>query len=303
LAAFWYHPPVLLGLSLALGTSIAWAFGNVFVQRSSRAVGGARSLLWATIMGGLVSSALIPLFDRRTAAIDGAAIAWVIAAGLSGLAGYGGMFMAFSRGQFTLTIPFISSWSLVAGVIGLVAFGERPRPLQLVGAAVVFAGVLLVATGGAGEPPPAGQGRSPPAPGWTRAFAVLAGLGFGVMFPALSRAAPAFGTFGAAVLVYAIALAVGVPLALLAGADLRLPPRASWPVLLATGVAETAGFVLLTAAGRLAPLSLVAPVASLAAAFTLGYAFFFLHERPGRRALAGACLASAGVVVLSAAGG
>ena len=70
-------------------------------------------------------------------------------------------------------------------------------------------------------------------------------------------------------------------------------------MLLGAGFFETAGFVLLTAAGLVAPLSVVAPVASLAAAFTVVYAFIFLGERPGRLALLGAALASVGVVVLA----
>jgi drug/metabolite transporter (DMT)-like permease len=288
---------VLLGLVLALLTSVAWAFGNVFVQRSSRAVGEARSLLWLFVLGGLLSAAAVPLFDRATAPVDAAAIIWLVAAGVSSLAAYGGMFFAFSRGDLTLTVPFVSCWSMVAGIIGLVVFGERPRPLQLVGAVVVFTGVLLVALGSGHAPAPNARIPSP----WARAAAVLAGVGFGVMFPAMSQAAPAFGTFGAATLVYAICLLLGLPVALLAKLDLRRPPRSAWPVLLGTGLFETVGFILLTAAGLVAPLSVVAPVASLAAAFTVIYAFVFLHERPGRRALLGAVLASVGVVVLSAA--
>jgi drug/metabolite transporter (DMT)-like permease len=288
---------VLLGLVLALLTSIAWAFGNVFVQRSSRAVGEARSLLWSFLFGGVMSAACVPLFDRPSAPVDGSAIAWLIGAGVSSLTAYGGMFFAFSRGDLTLTVPFVSSWSLVAGLIGLVVFGERPLPLQLVGAGVVFAGVMLVALGTGAAPAP--NARVPSR--WARAAAALAGVAFGVMFPAMSQAAPAFGTFGAAALVYAISLLLGLPIALLAKLDLRLPPRSAWPVVLGTGLTETAGFILLTAAGVVAPLSVVAPVASLAAAFTVIYAFVFLRERPGRRALVGAFLASAGVVVLSAA--
>jgi drug/metabolite transporter (DMT)-like permease len=284
-------------LLLALATSVAWAFGNVFVQRSSRAVGEARSLLWSFVLGGLLSAAAVPLFDRATAAVDAAAIGWLILAGVSSLAGYGGMFFAFSRGDLTLTVPFVSCWSMVAGLIGLVVFDERPSPLQLVGAVVVFAGVLLVALSAGHAPAPNARIPSP----WARAAAVLSGVGFGVMFPAMSQAAPAFGTFGAATLVYAICLLLGLPVALLAKLDLRRPPRSAWPVLLGTGLFETAGFISLTAAGLVAPLSVVAPVASLAAAFTVIYAFVFLHERPGRRALLGAVLASVGVVVLSAA--
>jgi drug/metabolite transporter (DMT)-like permease len=57
--------------------------------------------------------------------------------------------------------------------------------------------------------------------------------------------------------------------------------------------------VLLTLAGRLAPVALVAPVASLASTLSVIYALVFLGERPGTRALAGALLASVGVVLLA----
>ena len=175
--------------------------------------------------------------------------------------------------------------------------GERPGPLQLVGAAVVFAGVLLVALGSGHAPGP--NARVPSR--WARAAAVLAGVGFGVMFPAMSQAAPAFGTFGAATLVYAICLLLAVPVALLARLDLSRPPRSAWPVLFGTGLFETAG---LHPADRGRPggaARVVAPVASLAAAFTVLYALPVPARTPRPPGPAGAVLASVGVVVLSAA--
>ena len=50
---------------------------------------------------------------------------------------------------------------------------------------------------------------------------------------------------------------------------------------------------------RHAPMAVVSPVVSLAAALTVLYAWLVLRERPGRLALAGAALASAGVVLLA----
>jgi drug/metabolite transporter (DMT)-like permease len=303
-----YDGGVVLGLVLALGTSVAWAFGNVFIQRSSRVVGEARSLFWSLVLGALVAAAAIPLLDHPTRAVDAAAVAWLITAGLASLVAYGGMFYAFSRSELTLTVPVVSCWSLVAGLVSFVGFGERPGAAKLAGAAVVFAGVMAVSVGAtradqrrqrsAGESSPVGSG-GPAVRRRAVAAALVAGCCFGLMFPALGQAARSFGTFGAAALVYLVALAAGLPLARAARLDLSWPPRRTWPVLLGTGFFETAGFVLLTTAALLAPLSVVAPVASLASTFTVIYALLFLGERPGGLALAGALLASVGVVMLA----
>ena len=50
---------------------------------------------------------------------------------------------------------------------------------------------------------------------------------------------------------------------------------------------------------RRAPVAIVSPFASLAAAFTVLYAWAILRERPRARVLIGAALVSAGVVVLA----
>jgi drug/metabolite transporter (DMT)-like permease len=295
---------VLAGILLALATSVCWAFANVFVQRSSREVGAVAAMVWALLLGAALSGAASPLFDRPTAGITAAHVGWLALAGGAGLCAYAGMFYAFARAPLTLTIPFIACWSLIAGAIGLLVFGERPRPAQLGGAGVVFAGVLLVSLGAArsSAQPPAGHGPSaspPPAPARGALLAaLLAGVCFGIMNPSMTRAAAAFGAFGTAALAYLLGLAVAIPWALGRGVPLRLPRRL-WPLVAATGLFETAGFVLLTRAGLLAPVALVAPVASLAGALTLAYALLFLGERPSRLSLSGAVLATLGVVVLA----
>jgi drug/metabolite transporter (DMT)-like permease len=283
---------------LALATSVCWAFANVFVQRSSRQVGPVAALLGALTVGAVLSGVAGLLFDHPTEAVTAVRVGWLLLAGVTGLCAYAGMFYAFGREQLTLTIPFIACWSLIAAGIGLAVFGERPRPGQLAGAGVVFAGVMLVSLGASrGGAAPASPQR--PAGGRSALLAaLLAGLCFGIMNPSMTRAAPAFGAFGTAALSYLVGLALGVPWALRRGVALRVPRR-SWPVIAATGLFETAGFVLLTSAGLLAPVALVAPVASLAGALTLAYALLFLGERPSGLSLSGAVLATLGVVVLA----
>jgi drug/metabolite transporter (DMT)-like permease len=297
-----YSHGVLIGILLALGTSVAWAFGNVFVQRSSRDIGGVRAMTWALVLGALVAGLAAALLDSRSAPLNGAVLAWLLLAGVAGLVAYSALFYSLTYATLSLTVPFTACWSLVAALFGLVVFGERPGGWQLAGALVVFMGVLLVslttgrqgASASGGEVPPVPPG-GPPA--WLAALA--AGVGFGVMMPAMNQASPAVGAFGTTASAYVLILALGLPIARTLGLELRWPSWPQWPAVVGAGLCETAGFVMLTVAGRLAPVALVAPVASLASALTVLYAFVFLRERPGVVALAGALLASIGVVLLA----
>jgi drug/metabolite transporter (DMT)-like permease len=119
------------------------------------------------------------------------------------------------------------------------------------------------------------------------------------MVPSLTHVVPATGEFGATAIVYALGLLFGIPLARALGIPLRPPPRAAWPLVLATGCFETFGFVTIAFARRYAPMAVVTPVSSLAAALTVLYAWVVLRERPPRLAAAGAVLACVGVVILA----
>jgi drug/metabolite transporter (DMT)-like permease len=92
---------------------------------------------------------------------------------------------------------------------------------------------------------------------------------------------------------------LALPLALAFRVRLPLPPAAAWPAIVLSGFFETAGSACITLGARHAPLAIVSPLASLASAFTVVYAWAVLHERPARGVLVGAALVSAGVVVLA----
>ncbi len=306
---------MIVGLLLALATSVAWAFGNVFIQRSGQALGGPRALIWALLLGAAMSGIAALPFDQRPAAFTGPITFWLAAAAVSGLVAYAGLFYAFAHAKLSIAVPFVSCWSLVAGGLSLTVFDEAIRPGQLLGAGIVLAGVVLVSiAAGRGE---SGADDGPRATAiaadgthndrsgtvvsrWKPPVAaLLSGIGFGVMIPAMAQVQPAAGSFGTAGAVYLLGLLLAVPLAWRAGVPLAPPDRAAWPAVIGAGVFETVGFVCVNAAGRYAPTAVVAPVASLAAALTVVYAAVFLRERPGKLAFSGALLASIGVVVLA----
>jgi S-adenosylmethionine uptake transporter len=294
---------VVAGVLLALLTSVSWALGNVFIQKSGKAVGAPRAMLWALSAGAALAGVASLVHDVRPAPFDGPMLAWTVAAVIGSLFAYVCLFYAFERAPLSLAVSLVSGWSLISGAISLTLLGERPRPAALGGAAVVFAGVVLVSIGGSRRAAAAdGVPATATAPPAALLSALGAALGFGVMVPAVNRIVPAAGEFGATALVYALGVLLALPFAVRAGVTLRPPPRAIWALVLLTGCFETFGFVLLAFAHRYAENTVVTPVSSLAAALTVLYAWVVLRERPHPLATAGAVLASFGIVLLSTAG-
>jgi drug/metabolite transporter (DMT)-like permease len=289
---------MLFGIAMGLAASASWAAANVFIQRSSRAAGPFRALVWAQIVGGLALAPVALVLDHRSGAIDGGVIGWAIAAGLSAAMAYACLFVSTEHARLSVVVPIMSSWSVVAAVLSIGILGETVRSTHLGGAALVVAGVLTVSrysrAGGADFSP---QGNR------TERSAVLtamgAALGFGVLIPAIDRLAPVVGRLGAIPLVFLLDLVLGVPVALAARLDLRPPPRAAWPAVVAAGLFETAGFVWISLGAARAPVAVVAPLAGLASAFTVLFAWLVLRERPPAPVLAGAAVAAAGVVILA----
>jgi drug/metabolite transporter (DMT)-like permease len=289
-----------------LGASACWAFANVAVARSARLVGTFRALLWAQVIGGLAFAALAWAFDQRTAAFSAATAAWLLVAGAASLLAYLAMFYAFEHGRLSLAVPLVSGWAVISSAISVLAFHERVRPMQLVGSALVIAGVTLVsqqsgrtaaaeagaAAAASGVP---GSGRHPR---WMWA-ALGAAVGFGVLIPAMGRVAPATGRLGVVWIVFALDILLGLPLAALFRVDLRPPPRAAWTPVVLAGLLEAGGFACIAFTVGRAPMAVVSPLASLASALTVLYAWIVLRDRPPPVALGGAALACAGVVILS----
>ncbi len=287
---------MLAGMLLGLSASASWALANVVVQRAGRAVGALQALFWAQLVGiGLAFLGATLLGDRPPPLTAGDGV-WIAIAGVSGLLGYVCLFYAFEHGRLTLAVPIMSSWAVLSSALGLLIFRERLTISQLLGSAVVIAGAVVVARHAQSVE------RAAPAGGVSKRWlpaAVGAAVGFGVLIPAMRRLSPVFGPAGTIGVVYAADLALALPLALAFRIRLVFPRRGAWLPIVLAGFLETAGSVCITLGVRRAPVAIVSPFASLAAAFTVLYAWAILRERPARGVLLGAALVSAGVVVLA----
>jgi drug/metabolite transporter (DMT)-like permease len=286
---------MLAGMLLGLAASASWALANVVVQRAGRAVGALQALFWAQLIGiglALLGAALLGERPPPLTAGDGV---WIAVAGVSGLLGYVCLFYAFEHGRLTLAVPIMSSWAVLSSALSLVIFRERLTAIQLLGSATVIAGAVVVARHASTERAGSSGGVSKP---WLAA-AVGAAVGFGFLIPAMRRLSPVFGPAGTIGVVYAADLALALPLALAFRIGLVLPRQGAWLPIVLAGFLETAGAVCITLGVRRAPVAIVSPFASLAAAFTVLSAWAFLGERPARGVLIGAALVSVGVVVLA----
>ena len=285
---------MVAGMLLGLAASASWALANVVVQRAGRAVGALRALLWAQVVGIALSALGTAAFDDRTASFRAATGGWVVVAGVSALLAYFCLFYAFEHGRLTLAVPIMSSWAVIASALSLVLFHEQLTAAELIGAAAVIAGAVVVARHAQRVETTAAGTR----PRWLLA-AVGAAVGFGILIPAMRRMAPVFGSVGTIGAVYLADLVLALPLAIGFRIDLRLPRGRAWMPVFLAGFFETAGSVCIVLGARHAPLAIVSPLASLAAAFTVVYAWVILGERPARGVLIGAVLVSVGVVVLA----
>jgi len=286
---------MLVGIVLGLCASVCWASVNVAIQRATRRVGSFRALLWSQLVGVVFVALVAPAVDQRAASFRAADGAWLLVAGAASLVAYIALFNALERGRLTVVAAIMASWSVIAAGLSLVMFDDRVGSVQVAGAAAVVAGTLVVARAGAADTSGApGDAR----PGWLLA-ALSTAVGFGVLIPMLGRLAPVVGGVGAVGLVYVVDILLGLPLAAVGRVSLAPPPRDVWPLVAMAGLFETAGFACITVAARHAPLALVSPLAGLAPAFTVAYAWLVLRERPPPAVLAGAGLACAGIVVLA----
>jgi drug/metabolite transporter (DMT)-like permease len=288
-----------LGILLALVTSVAWALGNVFTQRLGKVLGPPRAMLWSMATGGVLAAPCALLFDTRSSAFNGSVALWIAVSAVSGVVAYIALFFAFARENLTIAVPVVSSWPLVSGAVAIVVFGEALSGRRILGAVSIFAGVAVVSLArrapriGSTELSIASSSR------WALPAALVSAVAFGVMVPGMGQISSATGAFGATCVVYALGIALALGLGGPMRVNLRPPPRAVWRLVVATGAVETIGFAAVVTARRFAPMTLVAPMASLSSTMTVLYAWTVLKERPTRLAIVGALLAGCGVVLLA----
>ena len=269
-----------------LGAAFFWAVTTLTAARASRLIGSPATLAWV-MLTGFVVVAPVALAEGKPAALDGGALGWLALAGFGNVAGLLCIYSGFRRGNVGVVAPISSSEGAVAALIA-VAVGEHLGIGTALALAAIVVGIVVTA-----RAPVADADVDPRA-----ALFGLAGAGaFGASLYATGRASLDL-PIAWAVLPPRLLGVAFVTIPLLAASRLRLT-RDALPLVVASGLAEVAGFVCY-AIGARHGIAIAAVLASqFAAVAVLGAAVLF-KERLGRLGLAGIAVIAVGVAVVSA---
>ena len=205
-------------------------------------------------------------------------------------------YWALSAGQMSVVAPVAALMSGIVPVIAGVVQGERPSLLSLVGIALALPAIVLISRE-PGDPHAAGGVSG--ARRWISApvgAALVAGIGFGLFFVAISRAGDHSGVWPL-VSARIVAITVVFTLALITRAG-RPAAAAVVPAMVAGGL-EAVANGLFIAASRAGLLSLVGVIGAMYPASTVVMARLLLGERMARHQEIGLGLAAAAVIIVS----
>ncbi|HUX38028.1 MAG TPA: DMT family transporter [Rectinemataceae bacterium] len=215
--------------------------------------------------------------------------AWAALAGLCGLLGIMMLYRGIARGIVAIVSPLSALVSaLMPAAFGLLQ-GERPSVFALVGAFLCLPAIFLLSWERGGAIDKARRVDS-------ILSGLVAGVGFGAFFIALSRTGHSSGIWPAF-----IARATSLALLAVAMAAMRRPLRLArggrLPAV-AAGLSDMGANIFFLLASRMGLLSIVSVVSSLFPAPTVVLARIFLKERIPPSRVAGLGLAIAGVALI-----
>lgn len=281
----------LLGTTLALGSAASWSAANIAIQSASRRFGSWGALVWAQVVGVIITVVAALVVHGPPPVPDAATALAIAGAGLFAALAYSGLFESLRLGQVAVVTPIISAWSVVS-VAWAVFAGSPLSLLGGLGVALVVIGNAVLARTGSGD--------ATDTPLAAAAWATASAIGFGCMVPLIDHIGESLGRLWAIPAVWGVELAVGVPILLRQRRLERVPKsRDDWVMAIRTGVFEVGGFIALTLALGAAPLTVVSPISSLSTAGSVILGILWLRERLRLATVIGAAVACAGVVVVN----
>lgn len=277
--------------AVALGVLIAAAFGSGDFAGGRASTSASTPAVLAvaqvcSVVGAAVLALVVPADVVASDLLLGAL------AGVVNVTGLGLLYSALARHAAAVVAPAAAVvGSLVPVLWGLVQ-GERPSSLVLAGIATAVVAAALVSLGPSDKRLGVARGT---------AEAVAAGVALGSSLVLFSETDPASGQWP--VLLARVGALAGVLLVAvaLARADrIRVPRGRSFTLAVTAGAFDVTATALLVYAVRRELLSVVAPIASLAPAFTVVLAWFLGRERVNAAQRLGLALAAAGLALIAA---
>lgn len=282
---------VILGLLVAATYGAADFFGGLSSKRAS-----VPAVVVVSQLAGLPLLAVLVVVVGGT--LTGRVVGIGAAAGVFGGIGLVGLYRGLASGPMSVVAPITAVGAALVPVVWGLIDGERPARPALAGVALALVAVALIsrsddpAAGTAGE---AGGSRGDRS---GLLLAVVAGIGFGMVFVLLSTTGEdsGFWPLAAGRLISIPLLAAGT---VLTGRSFTVTSRRALFTVVGAGVLDASANALFLLASRAGLLALVAPLSALYPASTVLLARIVLDERLGGLQVTGLALAGAGVVLMA----
>ena len=215
------------------------------------------------------------------------------AAGVANMVGLGFLYQGLARARIGVVAPITAVMGAIVPVGWALVKGERPSSVVLIGAGcAIVAGALIARERtevDTERPVAAGVG-----------YAIAAGTALGASLVLFSETSHASGFWPVAASRISGLIAVALVFVVLARRKpIPLPQGVGRRLAVGAGALDVTATTVLLAAVRHGLLVVVAPVAALAPAFTVMWAWIVLREPVSRTQLVGLTLALVGLVLVS----
>jgi len=281
---------VFLGLLVAVG----YGTGDFFGGRASRDAPtlGVLFVAQCTALGGALAVALLVGADVAPRDLGFGAAAGLLSAG-----GLGLLYRGLATGRMGVVAPVTAVVAALIPIAWGLATGERPSALTLVGVGVaVAAGGIVAREPDFPDEPPTTDTRS------ALLMALGAGSMFGLSFVLFAETGDASGYWP--VLVARVAAVAAIGIAVVAVTRYRhgsiLPRDHARSLAIGAGALDVASTALLLTAVREGLVVVVAPLAAIAPAFTVIWAWALLKEPVTRHQVVGIGLSLVGLALIAA---
>lgn len=271
-----------MGILLGLLTALSWGSGDFIARLATHRIGAFRSLLYMQLVGFLLLSLALPWLGGLGHLGDGSGWqpwAWGMAAGVFNAASSFALYRAFEIGKMAVVAPLSASYPALTLLISRLS-GERLSPVRIAGILFTLLGVMVV---GAGEHVPGEDGRSEARNTHGVGWAILASMGFGLLFWMLgARVIPQVGAAQTVWLIRLTSTVLTAATMLLANQPMHVPRGEVHAMLLGMGLFDSGAFVLSNLGMQREQVAVISVLGSLYGAVTVGLAVIFLREHPSR---------------------
>ncbi|MEE9416304.1 MAG: EamA family transporter [Acidimicrobiales bacterium] len=258
--------------------------------------------VWMQVVSLLALLLALLVMRPSTSSSD---LAWGALGGLGAALGLTTFYKALALGPMSVAASITALVSAAIPVLTGFALGDRPSAITIAGIALAIPAAVLVSVGGIGAKgtsillPPREQFVARSSANQTRVLAIIAGLGFGLFFIALSRTSGDTGLFP--LLGARIASIAALSVVLTASRSWSGVNRKAWPVVVVAGLLDFGANSFYLLALDSGSFTWVAAISSLYPVSTVLLARIVLNERIAALQIVGLALAG-GALALVAVG-